>query len=438
MVRKNKTKRKSIVLFAIILAITLLFGVLEIVPFSFGIYDYNPPLQNIKLGLDLKGGVYAVFEAKDTDANGDPIPAADFNKALNATMVSIEKRLVNKGYTESTVIQEGPKSIRVEIPDVEDAESVFAIIGKPAKLEFCSPDATDAANVKGEVLVGGENVASATAGVDTDGKPAVYLKFDKEGAKLFQAATEKNVGGKLYIWVDDVLISSPSVDSSIVGGNAIINGTFTAESAQNLAMQIQSGALPLELHTTLTRTLSPTLGENAITTSLIAAGVGLLLILLFMFLVYGLFGVASNLSLLIYSVLLVLLLSTLPWVQLTLPGIAGLILSIGMAVDGNIIIFERIKEEYKSGKSIIASCDAGYKKSVSAIVDGNITTLLGSVALWIFGSATLKGFAITLFVGIIVSMFCSLVITRFFIKKLLPLNSTKPKPYKLKREEATK
>jgi preprotein translocase subunit SecD len=340
--------------------------------------------------------------------------------------------LVKKGYTEATVVREGSYRLRVEVPDVDEPSQIFSIIGKPAELKFVMQD-TNA------IILTGKNVLSATAGYDTSSAGwVVNLSLDSEGTAAFSTATASENSGKtisIIITVDgeDTTISSPTINDHIPNGKAIITGMQSQEAAQNLADQITSGQFEVKLSLMESSTVSPTLGARALTLSIIAGIVGLLLVMAFMCFFYRMFGGIASASLLLYIAIMLFLLAVIPGVQLTLPGIAGILLSIGMAVDANVIIYERIKEEYRNGKSILASYYAGFKKAFWSIFDSNITTVLAGVVLFFFGSGTVKGFAITLLIGIVLSMFTALIITRSLIKWVLHINSSSDKLYGLKR-----
>ncbi len=427
-------KRKSIVILTLISVFIILMAVFAAIPtFQIGksLYDYTGYARTIKLGLDMSGGVSAVFKV-------DEAQSEDLDNRIKGTISSLQKLLVSKGYTEATVTttqSNGTNFIRVEVPDVDDPERVLSLIGRPATLEF---KGTDSATAEAEI-VGSKHLQSAYVTTDENGKYAVGLKFNELGTEAFKNFTQKYNGKTTYIYINGEKYTSVTVNAVIADGKAVItNGSsagYSYQEAYDFATQLQSGTFGVKLITTETRNISPTLGENAIQVALIAAIIGVLLIFLFMAVVYRGFGLAADIALAVYIVLLLWFCSVLPWVQLTLPGIAGILLSIGMAVDANIIIFERIKNEYKNSKKPIpTSIKAGFKRSAAAIIDGNVTTLIGAVVLWIVGSASIVGFAVTLFIGILLSMFTSLVVTRLIIKCMVPLNSTSEKFYGLKRK----
>lgn len=378
----------------------------------------EPVSKQMKLGLDLKGGVYVVLEAV-TDAQGE-----ELKELMNQTQQVIEKRVNAMGLSEPSVVIEGEKRIRIDLPGVENASEAISSIGKTAQLEF-----TD---YTGQVILTGKDVKDAGITYQQDsGAPSVSLEMTGEGAKAFQAATskmkmipkpalsdpnyEEKIAQKIiYIVLDGEVISAPVVDVEIRDGNAVIEGSFTIDEAATLAALIRGGALPVNLEEIQTSVIGPTLGVNSLNQSVFAAIIGIILILLFMLVYYRLPGVSSSIALLLYILAVIWILIGFDAV-LTLPGIAGLILSIGMAVDANVIIFERIKEEIRNGKSVRVSVNSGFKRAMTTILDSNVTTLIAGVVLYQFGSGAVKGFAITLMIGILVSLFTAVVITRLLL-----------------------
>jgi len=363
-------------------------------------------MKNIKLGLDLAGGVSITYQT--TEANPSKEDMSD-------TIYKLQKR-VEQYSTEATVYQEGDDRISIEIPGVSDANQILEELGKPGSLEFQDQE--------GNVVLNGSDVKSASAGQSTDKMGAVeyvvQLTLTEEGTEKFAEATEANVGKSIAIIYDGEVISSPTVSNAITGGEAQITGMESYEEAETLASTIRIGGLSLELEEIRSNVVAAQLGEEAISTSLMAAVIGLLIIFIFMCWVYLLPGLAASIALLIYVGLEMVLLNAFD-ITLTLPGIAGIILSIGMAVDANVIIFARVKEELNEGKSVKVALQAGFHKALSAIVDGNITTLIAAAVLWIMGSGTVRGFAQTLALGIVVSMFTALVVTRWIAYVLYAL-----------------
>ncbi|MDL2237251.1 protein translocase subunit SecD [Christensenellaceae bacterium OttesenSCG-928-K19] len=406
-----KTRTRSTVLFVVILVLIALLAYFVINGLEIGIYDVKP-LSGIQQGLDITGGVYTVYEAADTSIE-------NFDEEMSNTISVLRNRLDSKGFTEATISRQGFDRIRVEIPinnssEIQDPTEISQYIGSPAKLEFVGPD--------DEVIMEGKDIEQAYRDYDENGKPVVAFRLSEEGTKKFAAATTKFVGQNISIRLDGETISSPTVNTEILGGQGIIEGNFTETSSQNLALQIQSGALPIELHEIEVRTISATLGEDALQNSIFAGVVGLVILFAFILIYYRLPGVAACLGLIVYTMCVMLLLGSVPGVQLTLPGIAGIVLGIGMAVDANVIIFERFREEYRTGKTLRTSFRAGSQKAFITILDSNITTLICAVVLAIFGSGQIKSFAYTLIISIIVSMFAALVVSNGIMKLFIGMN----------------
>jgi SecD/SecF fusion protein len=395
-----------------------------------GFGSIDPLKDQIKLGLDIEGGVYVVMEAQ-TDLTGD-----ELTQLMDQTKAVIEKRVDQMGLVNPIVTIEGQKRIRVELPGAKDAEEAIAQIGKTAQLKFTLADG-------GFVLDGG-SVKNAVTQQDTQkGGYAVGLEFDSEGAKAFEAATIKALSGtvvpsvtengvlvdsrSIVISLDGKVISAPTVEEVISGGECQITGRYTQEEATNLAALIRGGALPVELQEVTSSVQTATVGLNALEMSIYAGAIGFLIIFLIMFFGYRLMGLAANIALCLY-VLLILVTMVLFGSVLTLPGIAGIIVSIGMTVDANIIIFSRIKEEITGGKSIRVAMHTGFKRAMSTIVDSQITTFLAAIILYQVGTSAVKGFALTLMIGIFASVFTAVIVTQL----LLALLADSPKFSKLK------
>lgn len=388
----------------------------------------------IQLGLDVRGGVVAVYEAS-VDAEYED----ELDTRITATISRLEQFLQDANFSEATVTRQGSNKIRVEVPDVDDPQEVFDIIGEPAALSIKRSSTSD------EDAITGEDIASAVAYYQNS-QWGVLLKMNDSGISKFQALTTEayNDSSDKTITItvgpedDPTWQTSPTVEAVISDGTTFISGNssnpFTKETAEEYATKILSGTFSTKLEVVSNSVISATLGEKALFYSLIAGGIGLLAIFIFMIAVYGMMGLMADFALVFYIILYAFILQAVPLVQLTLPGIAGIVLSLGMAVDANVIVFERIKEEYRAGKKIHASIKMGFKNAFSSIFDSNITTIIASVALYLLGTATIKGFAITLFFGILLSMFTSLVITRSLINTYLNINSTNAKLYRLKKE----
>ncbi|MEY8234963.1 protein translocase subunit SecD [Lachnospiraceae bacterium 66-29] len=378
--------------------------------------------RNIKLGLDLAGGVSITYRAVEDNPSEED---------MKDTVYKLQKRV--EGYsTEASVYQEGNDRINIEIPGVSDANAILEELGKPGSLEFQNED--------GETLLSGtdiKNAQAATTSSEMGQKEfVVELTLTDEGAVKFEEATSANVGKRMPIVYDGEIISSPQVKSAISGGSAQIDGMESFEEANNLATTIRIGSLSLELEELNSKVVGAQLGEEAISTSLKAAAIGLVLVMIFMMIVYLFPGFTASLALILYSALTVFAL----WIfdiTLTLPGIAGIILSIGMAVDANVIIFARIREEIAAGKTVNTAIKLGYEKALSAIVDGNITTLIAAIVLGMRGSGSVKGFAYTLGIGIVLSMFTALVVTRWLMRCFYALGVQDAKFYGAAKELKT-
>ncbi len=354
------------------------------------------------LGLDLRGGVHVVYQAvptKEAPVTADSIDRliAIFNNRVNAY-----------GLTEPLIQKQGSDRVIVELPGVKDPEEAVEMLGRMAKLEFKTED--------GKTVLTGKYLSDARAQLNpNNNEPEVVLKFDKEGARIFSEVTTANVGRRIAIYLDERLLTAPVVRDPIPDGNAVISGGYeTLEEAQKEAILLRSGALPVNVKLLEKRSVGPTLGKESLERSLKAGIIGVALIFIFMILYYRWPGVIANLSLIVYG-LIVISVFLLFKATLTLPGIAGFILSIGMAVDSNIIIYERLKEELRAGKTLRSAIDAGFHNAFRAILDANVTTLIAAGVLYYLGSGPIRGFAITLSIGILVSMFTAITFTRFVL-----------------------
>lgn len=429
--RQFFSKKGSIALFAVLTVLIVLGTVFAFVPLELGITDYKAFVPSIKLGLDLQGGVYAVYDCqRPTTGEGADMTDEAFKLAMNGTAQNLQSLLFSKGFPEAQVtVTESNNQIRVEVPAIEDQDEIFDLIGRPASLEFYETDQEgNKVNENAEPYITGGDVKAANVTMN-EGKNAIALEFTSKGAEKFRKATEELNGKYMGIFINKEFIMAPKVNSVIADGKAVIEGDYTYEQAYDYAVKIQSGALTVKLNLLESDTISPTLGGSAKTDGLIAGAIGLLLIIIFLIARYRMLGVAAAISLCYFTITYLFFLSIFPWVQLTLPGIAGILLSIGMAVDANVIIFERVKEQNRMGKRLTESVDQGFKNSTAAILDGNITTIIGAVVLWLLGAAAIKGFAITLLIGIVISLFSSLIVTRLIIKAMFAFNFTNEKLY---------
>ena len=429
--RTKMSKRTSaVVALCVALVLTLAVGYLGLHGTwldSRGLYKLLPWLpttnvenwpDSISLGLDLKGGVYVEYEATMSDELRQE--GYNYNTMLQTTMDVIARRLTEQGYPEATVSKVGASGIRVEIPEVTDPAQVLNLIGSPAKLQFLDPD--------GNVFMEGRELQAATAVLDENSKPAISLKLTDEGAKLFGDMTAKSIGKTITIKLDDQVLMSPTVNEAIYGGRVLVTGSFTEEQVQNYCVQLQSGALPLDLRQDKLDTISATLGIDALSTSVTAAMIGILIVMLIMLVRYRLCGLVASWSLCIYVILVFLCIAIVPGIQLTLPGVAGIILGIGMAVDANVVIFERVKEEVRQGRPMTAAVRMGFKNAMSAVLDANVTTIIAAIVLLAFGTGSVQGFAVTLLIGVLVSMLTAIVITRFLLTRVVRV-AGEPKLY---------
>ena len=404
-------KSKAAVILAVILAAFVgLAYYASIILSSTGIGED----MSIPLGLDLSGGVSITYQVVDENPSAED---------MSDTIYKLQKR-VDSYSTEASVYQVGDDRITVEIPGVQDANQILEDLGNPGSLEFQMPDGT--------VFMTGDMVADAQAATQTDTygnkEYVVALKLTDEGAKIFGEVTSENIGKNLPIVYDGETISYPRVQTAITGGEAQITGMADFEEAETLATQIRIGSLSLQLSELESSVVGAQLGSQAISTSLKAGAIGLAIVMVFMIIMYAVPGIAASLALAIYTTLVIATLYLFE-ITLTLPGIAGIILGIGMAVDANVIVFARVREEIATGKSVQTSMKIGFQKAMSAILDGNITTLIASVVLMALGSGTVKGFAYTLMIGIILSLFTAMVVTRYILYSLYALGLKSEKLY---------
>ena len=423
--KKRGGRTGSIVALCIVLVLTVVLGVLGAAGWSIppkGLYRVMPWLPNtdaeawpqvLPLGLDLRGGMYVEYSAKAPEGT-----EANFEELMNGTMSIIQQRLADKGFTEANVQQIGGDGIRVEIPDVQD-DTVLDLIGAAAKLEFRDP--------QGNVFMTGDMVKTATY-YYAEGDHQVAFTLTDEGTKVFGDMTSKSIGQRIAIYLDGEELISPTVESAITNGSGVINGMGTAERATTIAAKIQSGALPLELTQQKVDKVSATLGRDAVSTSVKAAIIGILLVMALMIVRYRLNGVVASWALSIYVIVLFMLIAILH-IQLTLPGLAGVVLGIGMAVDANVIIFERFNEEIRAGKKVKIAVRTGFKNAMSAILDSNVTTLIAGVVLLVYGTGSIQGFARTLLLGVVVSMFSAILVTRFLMNRFVNAGCVKESLY---------
>ena len=376
-----------------------------------GFCVYISPLSNsIKQGLDLQGGTHVVLQAVDT-----PALKVD-DDAVNRSVKIIERRVNELGLTEPVIQRQGKDRIIVELPGVKDPDKAIAMLGRTALLEF--------KDVSGKTVLTGKDLKDAKAQISQGNQSVVGLEFSDEGGKKFADLTARNIGKPIAIVLDGEVLTNPVVQEAITGGRAQISGSRTMEEAEHLAILLRSGSLPVKIEVMENRTVGPTLGQDSKEKSIKAFGIGVIGVFVFMILFYRLSGIVACIALLLYVMMLLLVMRYLN-ATLTLPGIAGIILSIGMAVDANVLIFERFKEEIRNGKTLRSAMDAGFNRAFVTIFDSNVTTLMAAVILFYLGTGPIKGFAVTLAIGVILSMFSAITVTKFLLRFLISSNFTK-------------
>lgn len=393
-------KQKSKIYFIVSAVVIVLLAVVLSTGLTVGDYRLSSLGEKLKLGLDLKGGVSVEEEILDKNVT---------SSTVEKTKEMMSVRVNGLGVTEANVSITKKNRILIEIPGLYDQQKALDAIGKTGKLTFVGPDK--------KVILTGADVTDASVGVDQTGKPDVELKLNQSGAKKFSDATGKFIGQQIAIYMDNKLYSSPTVDNQITGGNAIITmgGSSDPSEAKNLAGVIRSGSLPVTLAPATARTIGASLGADAKPTSLKAAIIGIILVMLFMLIYYRVPGLIADLGLTVYIMLTLLVYIFVIQATLSLPAIAGLLLSVGIAVDANVLMFERLREELRSGKSLKSAMDLGYHRALPSIIDSNITTIISGLVLFFVGSGAVKGFALTLVVGVCCSLFTALVVTRFLL-----------------------
>jgi preprotein translocase subunit SecD len=400
---KSTVKFISVIIIAAVIAYIAFFGI------KAGNYSISPVQDNIRLGLDLRGGVYVLMQAEGKVTSD----------AMSRAIAIIRNRVDSLGVTQPLIVKQGSNRIRIELPGINNPDQAIKFLGQTAQLKFVGPD--------GKVILTGADVKDSKAIYETDQtgvqQPVVTLVFNDKGTKAFADATQKFLGQPIKIMLDDKVISSPNVHDVITNGNAVINGMQNFDEAKNLANLIRAGSLPVTLKQVEYSSVGATLGPSALKASEEAGLYGIILVMLFMIAFYRLPGVIADISLGIY-ILINFILFALLHVTLDLPGIAGMLLSIGIAADASILVFERMKEELRAGKSIRASLDYGFKKGFVTVFDSNINTLIAAFVLFFMGAGTVKGFALTLIIGVIASMFTAMTVSRFLLKTLVEMNLT--------------
>lgn len=395
---KSKQKRKSAIIFTIFVIAIISLAFLGFRGLTIGGYEFKSFDKVITKGLDLQGGVSVLMEIQDEN-----IEKEDLEKTRQLLSLRVNKL----GVAETTVVTEGDKRIRVDIPGAFDSSDIVNSLTKSGVLEF--------KDTSGNVVLEGKDIEKATAVLDNQtNKPVVSLELTSEGKDKFAEATGNNIGKNISIFMDEEEISSPVVESKITDGKAVISGSGSIEESQELASLINSGALPVSLKAVSVKTVGAQLGAEALPNSLKAGVVGIAIVFIFMIVVYRVPGIIACISLILYSTLLLLIFAEVG-ATLTLPGIAGFLLTIGMAIDANVLIFERMREELSRGISIKSAVKKGFENASSSIIDSNVTTIIAGLVLYFLGTGAVKGFAVTLMIGIVVSMFTALVVTKALI-----------------------
>jgi len=414
-------KRNSIIISIVIILLATL-ALFVIWPVLFKVEIGNWKREKFNLGLDLQGGAQITYEA-----DLSKIEKGEETEAISGVIDVIRSRIDALGVAEP-VIQStkiGVKSgVIVELPGITDVNQAIDLIGKTAQLDFRTQKGQNFA----ETDLTGADLSKAAVQFDQSGNPEITLKFNSEGAKKFAKITKENIGKPVAIFLDEVPISIPTVQSEIRDGNAVITGQFTIQEAKKLVIQLNAGALPVPISIAEQRNVGASLGTDSIEKSLLAGLIGALLVIIFMISNYRLPGMIAALALTVYILILLAIIKLIP-VTLTLAGIAGIILSVGMAVDANILIFERLKEELREGKTLGAAIETGFARAWTSIRDSNITTLLIALVLFWFGSGIVRGFAVTLSLGILISMFTAIVVTRSFLRTLVATRLSEKKSW---------
>lgn len=371
----------------------------------------NPLANSIKQGLDLQGGTHVVLQAVET-------PEAKIDDdALNRTVKIIERRVNELGLTEPVIQRQGKDRIIVELPGIKDPDQAINMLGRTAMLEF--------KDINGTTVLTGKDLRDARAQMTGSGSQAVVgLEFTDEGGAKFADLTARNIGRPISILLDGEVLTSPVVQEAITGGKAQISGSRNMEEAEHLAILLRSGSLPVKIEVMENRTVGPTLGQDSKEKSVVAFSIAIVGIFTFMLLFYRISGIVADIALVLYVMLLLLIMRYLD-ATLTLPGIAGIILSIAMAIDANVLIFEHFKEEVASGKTLRSAMDKGFSRAFVTIFDSNITTLIAAVILFYLGTGPIRGFAVTLGLGVVLSMFTAITVTKFLMNFLLASNLTK-------------
>ncbi|WP_298840724.1 protein translocase subunit SecD [Clostridium sp.] len=391
-------KKKSTILFLVSVFVIGLLAFTGFHGFKIGDYRVKPFTETINKGLDIQGGISVLEEVQG--ANVD-------QKTIDRAIELISLRVNKMGVSETSVTKEGNNKIRIDIPGKSDSKEILDTVAKSGELKFVGPDKV--------TILTGKDVKDATAAYNQDNKPVINLELNASGKKKFAAATQKFIGQKITIYMDADVLTDPTVEVAILDGKAEISGSASLVEATTTSEIIKSGALPVTLKAVSVKTVGATFGSEALSQSVKAGIVSILFVFLFMLLYYRAPGVVADISLVLYVVLVLGAFSAIN-ATLTISGIAGFLLTIGMAVDANVLIFERIKEEIKTGKSIKSSVHAGFHRALPSILDSNITTIMAGLVLYSMGTGSVKGFALTLVIGVTISLFTALTCTKFLLK----------------------
>lgn len=390
-------KSKSTLIFVICIIVIVLLDFTGAKGFDFAGYRFNSLGETIKRGLDLKGGVSVVEEIVGNNPD---------SKTLDRTVELLSLRVNKLGISETAVTKEGNNRIRIEVPGVYDTKTVIESVAKTGLLTFKDPS--------GAVILTGQDVSDASAYIDQSNQPTISLVLNDSGTKKFATATQKFINQRISIYMDEDMLTNPTVNAVITDGKAIITGSKTLDEAKRQAGIIKSGALPVTLKTASASVVGPTLGAEATPQSVKAGMVGLGIIFLFMTLYYRVPGLIASFALALFTVLVLGTFSMIG-ATLTLAGIAGFLLTVGMAVDANVLIFERVKEELKAGKTVKSAIHAGFHRAMPSIIDSNASAIISGLVLYSLGSGTVKGFALTLIIGVILSMITAIFVTRLLM-----------------------
>lgn len=398
-------KRRSPLFFTLAFLIIAVVAYISAAGLDLGDYKINNLGTAVKQGLDLKGGIYVVEEIQEANVTAD---------TLDRTIELIKSRMDKFGVVDPTVVAEGSNRVRIELPGIYNEKEALDFIGKTGYLKFVGPD-----NVE---ILNGKDVKNAFVSFDEYNQPQISLELNDQGKTKFADATQKFLNQKIAIYLDDEMLTNPTVQAHITEGTARITGMETTEKAKQIASLIKSGALPVTLKAQNVRTIGPSLGADALQRSILAGIIGIALTLIFMLVYYRLPGFIADMALIVF-ILITLAIFILFNVTLTLPGISGFLLTVGMAVDANVLIFERMKEELKAGKTLSAALRAGFDRAITAIVDSNVTTIISGIVLAILGSGPIKGFAVTLIIGVIASLFTAVLVTRFLLNLVINIKA---------------